>query len=88
MRFRLLLLLLPGLTVGLLAADPVPDPAQKLPDGTDAATKQMAQFRMPKGMTAELWAAEPKLGSPVAISVDEKGRVFVAGYLSVQRLPR
>src|SRR5437868_8569610 len=29
-------------------------------------------------MKAELWAAEPKLGSPVAISVDDKGRVFVA----------
>ena len=54
------------------------DPAADLPDGTDAATKQMAGFRVPKGMTVELFAAEPKLGSPVAISVDDKGRVFVA----------
>jgi len=78
MRFRLLLLLLPCLTVGVLAQTPKPDPMKDMPDGTDAATKQMAQFRMPKGMKAELWAAEPKLASPVAISVDEKGRVYAA----------
>jgi quinoprotein glucose dehydrogenase len=49
-----------------------------LPDGTDKARKQMAGFRLPKGMQAELFAAEPQLASPVAISVDERGRVFVA----------
>lgn len=64
-----------------LAVDPdapkvKPDP--ELPDGTDKATKQMATFRLPPGLKATLFAAEPKLASPVAISVDDKGRVFVA----------
>ncbi len=58
----------------LLAADP-PKP---LPDGTEKALTQIPQFKLPPGMKAELWAAEPLLGSPVAISVDEKGRVYAA----------
>ncbi len=63
--------------VALLAADPAKAPPD-LPDGTEAALKQIPQFKLPAGMKAELWACEPKLASPVAISVDEKGRVFVA----------
>ena len=62
------------LTAALLRAEPEPD----LPDGTDKALKQIPGFRVPPGMKVELFAAEPKLASPVAISVDEKGRVFVA----------
>ena len=52
--------------------------AQDLPDGTDAAHKQMAAFRVPAGLTVDLFAAEPKLASPVAIGLDEHNRVFVA----------
>lgn len=73
-RFAGLLLFLP---LALLAAPPE-DAAPKLPDGTDAARKQMAAFRLPAGMKVELFAAEPKLASPVAIGLDEKGRVYVA----------
>jgi quinoprotein glucose dehydrogenase len=73
MRWRaavpLFMLLLP---VAALAAEPT------LPDGTAKAKQHMAAFKLPKGMTVELFAAEPMLASPVAISVDEKGRVFVA----------
>ncbi|HXD89114.1 MAG TPA: PVC-type heme-binding CxxCH protein [Urbifossiella sp.] len=73
MRWRaavpLLSLLVP---VAALAAEPV------LPDGTAKARQHMAAFKLPKGLTVELFAAEPMLASPVAISVDEKGRVFVA----------
>ena len=44
------------------------------PDGSEAATKQMAGFRLPPGLKAELFAAEPKLMNPVAFCLDEKGR--------------
>ncbi|HEX4614094.1 MAG TPA: hypothetical protein VH092_38280, partial [Urbifossiella sp.] len=57
---------------------PPPEPLPDLADGTAKALQQMAAFRVPTGMKVELFAAEPKLASPVAISVDEKGRVFVA----------
>ncbi|MBA4187158.1 MAG: glucose dehydrogenase [Planctomycetaceae bacterium] len=57
-------------------AEPVVEPT--LPDGTDAALKQIPTFRVPAGMKVELYAAEPMLASPVAIGLDEKNRVFVA----------
>src|SRR5947208_909027 len=63
-----------------LPTPPVP-PADSLPelaDGTAKALQTMAAFRVPAGLKVELFAAEPMLASPVAISVDEKGRVFVA----------
>ncbi len=58
------------------AAPPIADP--DLPDGTEAALKQLAAFRVPEGLKVELFAAEPQLASPVAIAVDERHRVFVA----------
>lgn len=36
------------------------------------------RFRIPAGMKAGLWAAEPDLANPVAFGFDESGRVFVA----------
>jgi quinoprotein glucose dehydrogenase len=65
----------------LFATPPEPPPATPIPDladGTAAALQHMKSFRVPAGLTVELFAAEPKLASPVALSVDEKGRVFVA----------
>jgi quinoprotein glucose dehydrogenase len=53
-------------------------PAADLPDGTDQALAHMNGFRVPPGLKVELFAAEPKLASPVAISVDEQGRVYAA----------
>lgn len=50
----------------------------ELPDGTDTATKRLATFKIPEGMKVELFAAEPRLASPVAIGLDELNRVFVA----------
>ena len=50
----------------------------ELPDGTDVATNRIPAFKVPVGMKVELFAAEPKLASPVAIGLDERNRVFVA----------
>jgi quinoprotein glucose dehydrogenase len=55
------------------------------PDGTEAAAKQATGFRLPPGLKAELWAAEPKLMNPVAFCLDEKGRVFVAEEFRLNR---
>jgi quinoprotein glucose dehydrogenase len=56
------------------AAEPNPDEFKPSPE----AARQMAAFRMPTGMKVELFACDPQLGSPVAIGLDEKGRVYVA----------
>src|SRR5262245_62169727 len=71
MRFHALLLL-PALTVCAAAL------AQESPDGSAKARDQMAAFRLPPGLRVELFAAEPQLANPVGISIDEKGRIFVA----------
>jgi quinoprotein glucose dehydrogenase len=57
---------------------PKPAPPPEFPDGTEKAKQNAAGFRLPKGLKVEVFATEPMLASPVAISVDEKGRVFVA----------
>jgi quinoprotein glucose dehydrogenase len=47
-------------------------------DGAPAAKAAMAAFRFPAGMQVELFAADPQVGNPVAIGIDERGRLFVA----------
>lgn len=59
------------------AADP-PLTTNALPDGTAEATARIAGMKVPEGMRLELFAAEPQLYSPVALCLDEQGRVFVA----------
>ncbi|MES2570163.1 MAG: HEAT repeat domain-containing protein, partial [Verrucomicrobiota bacterium] len=50
----------------------------KLHTASDEPGKAMAKFTVPEGFKVDLWAAEPLLGNPVAFSIDEQGRVFVA----------
>lgn len=49
-----------------------------LPDGSKAAELAISSFRIPDGMKMEVFAAEPQVASPVAICIDEKGRVYAA----------
>ena len=67
------LLLLAVLSLPLAFGGP-PD----LPDGRARGEKLIPSYRTPAGLKVELFAAEPMLASPVAISLDEKGRVYVA----------
>jgi quinoprotein glucose dehydrogenase len=48
--------------------------------GAEAAQAAMKALRVPPGtgLKVELFAADPQLGSPVAICLDERNRVFVA----------
>lgn len=38
----------------------------------------IARMKLPAGLSAHLWAAEPMFANPVAFNLDEQGRVFVA----------
>ena len=58
----------------LLSLLTVPVRAQEGPDH-EAARKKL---KLAPGVEASLWAADPLLANPVAISIDEKGRVYVA----------
>ncbi|HEY6226942.1 MAG TPA: hypothetical protein VI282_07460, partial [Verrucomicrobiae bacterium] len=50
---------------------------QPLPASGEAEAA-MKRYQIPPGFKIELFAAEPMLANPVAFSIDEKGRVFVA----------
>src|SRR5262249_29242686 len=43
-----------------------------------AAQEAIQRFRLPQGLAATLFAAEPMLANPVCFCVDEKNRIFVA----------
>src|ERR1700734_3534784 len=45
---------------------------------SDEGLKAMKRFRLPKGVEARLWAAEPLLANIVSFAFDEKGRCYVA----------
>jgi quinoprotein glucose dehydrogenase len=63
------------------AAEPANPTAATKPavaTASDAAQRQIASFKIPAGLQVKVWAADSMLSNPVAISIDEKGRVFVA----------
>lgn len=78
-RSRLLLALPPVGLLTLLALAVPPNDPTTLPEKPNVdADKARAAITVPKGMTVELWAAEPLMANPVAFCFDEKGRAYVA----------
>lgn len=83
-RRRLALLLLAILPLALPATEirPLPDATRAFAPVVDAASDEAAlalhRMKLPPGLVARLWAAEPMLANPVAFNLDEQGRVFVA----------
>ncbi len=57
--------------IPILTVDPSKPPAFK------EAEEAAKGFKVPKGLKVSLFAAEPQVVSPVAFSIDEKGRVYV-----------
>lgn len=57
------------------AADPY---SPKIAQSSLEAELAIRSFKVPAGMTTELFAAEPMLANPVAFCFDERGRIFVA----------
>lgn len=45
---------------------------------SDEGQAALGRMKLPAGLTAHLWAAEPMLANPVAFALDEHGRVFVS----------
>jgi quinoprotein glucose dehydrogenase len=43
-----------------------------------AGRQALARMKLPPGLVATLWAAEPMVANPVAFNFDEHGRMFVA----------
>jgi len=47
-------------------------------EASEEAAQAIKRMKLPEGLKAKLWAAEPMLANPVAFNFDEKGRIFVA----------
>ena len=47
-------------------------------DVPDEALQSVRKLRVPKGLKVELFAAEPQFVNPVALSIDDRGRLYVA----------
>jgi len=61
------------------AAEPAGKPySPRVAAASGEAAKAMKRIRLPKGIEARVWAAEPLLANPVSFCFDEKGRCFVA----------
>ena len=60
------------------SAATLPPYEAKVAAASNEATLMMKQLVLPEGFHAELFAAEPFLANPVAFTVDEQGRFFVA----------
>jgi len=52
--------------------------APDIAPASDEGLQAIKRMKLPAGLEAKLWAAEPMLANPVAFNFDEKGRVFVA----------
>jgi quinoprotein glucose dehydrogenase len=71
------------LTPALAVPPPTKEPGQapstpKIAPASDEGERAMQGFKIPEGLKIDLWAAEPMLANPVAFTIDERGRVFVA----------
>lgn len=73
-----LALALSGGLAFVAVAVPPKDPTTVPSTPNADADKALKAITVPKGMTAELWAAEPLMANPVAFCFDEQGRAYVA----------
>lgn len=60
----------------LSIANRVPEP--QVNEASDEGEQAIGRMQVPAPLKIELWAAEPMLANPVAFTLDEQGRVFVA----------
>ncbi|MGE0606711.1 MAG: PVC-type heme-binding CxxCH protein [Pirellulales bacterium] len=83
---------LPGLETSLFAADPAPAKREPIPHAQDkppgpplSPQEAVAKMAVPEGFAVELVASEPDLVNPVAMTFDERGRVWVTESLEYPR---
>jgi putative heme-binding domain-containing protein len=66
-------------------ADPVPHGQDRMPGPPLSPAEALAKMQVPDGFTVELVASEPDLVNPVAMTFDEKGRIWVTESLEYPR---
>jgi putative membrane-bound dehydrogenase-like protein len=84
-RFALIASLLVPLTIASRAAEPIPHGQTEAPGEPLSPTQAIARMTVPEGFTVELVASEPDLVNPVAMTFDERGRIWVTESLEYPR---
>ncbi len=79
--FLLLVALLPGPAL----ADPVPHGQDTMPGPALSPAEAMKKMTLPPGFHVELVAAEPDIVNPVAMTFDERGRIWITESLEYPR---
>jgi putative membrane-bound dehydrogenase-like protein len=79
----LLLLVAPALAVAQESV--IPHAQDKPPGPALSPAEAIAKMKVPEGFTVELVASEPDLVNPVAMTFDEKGRIWVTESLEYPR---
>jgi putative membrane-bound dehydrogenase-like protein len=82
---RLSLVLLLLVPFAAHAADVIPHAQDKPPGPALSPAEAIAKMKVPEGFTVELVASEPDLVNPVAMTFDEKGRIWVTESLEYPR---
>ena len=82
MRFLALALLLP-----LAQKEPIPHAQDRPPGPALSPAAALAKFQVPPGFKVELFAAEPNVVNPVAMTFDARGRVWITESLEYPRRP-
>jgi len=67
------------------AADVIPHAQDKPPGPALSPAEAMAKMTLPPGFTVELVAAEPDIVNPVAMTFDERGRIWITESLEYPR---
>jgi putative membrane-bound dehydrogenase-like protein len=65
--------------------EPVPHGQDRMPGPALSPAEAIRKMTVPPGFTVELVASEPELVNPVAMTFDEKGRIWVAESLEYPR---
>jgi putative membrane-bound dehydrogenase-like protein len=68
----------PGLDLGEAGEFPVPHDTQKSATRPLAASEAAAQWKFPEGFQVSVFAAEPDVRQPIAMALDDRGRLWVA----------
>jgi putative membrane-bound dehydrogenase-like protein len=67
---------------------PAPFDTEKLQEGFTRPEVAVAGFVMPPGFRAQIFAAEPEVRQPIALTTDARGRVWVAENYTYAERPR
>jgi putative membrane-bound dehydrogenase-like protein len=85
MKHLCLSLLVLALAASAQAQDVIPHAQDKPPGPALSPAEAIAKMKVPEGFAVELVASEPDLVNPVAMTFDEKGRIWVTESLEYPR---